>query len=146
MEPNRNKKKGAYCPPPPCEECGAVVGLENPGCKECQRRMRARAHSRKYYRAKHRSKKLEGTPVRKYNMLTPQIGIGEVKDVRLGDGYTEPGTVDSGLDGFLQLRAQRIARKNGGGVGGTGRGSRARKVEDVMRREKQGKRGEKEEG
>ncbi len=79
-------------------------------------------------------------------MLTPQIGIGEVKDVRLGDGYTEPGTVDSGLAGFLQLRAQRIARKNGGGVGGTGRGSRARKVEDVMRREKQGKRGEKEEG
>ena len=69
-------------------------------------------------------------------MLTPQIGIGEVKDVRLGDGYTEPGTVDAGLAGFLQLRAARIARKNGRGVGGTGRGSRARKVEDVMRREK----------
>ena len=78
-------------------------------------------------------------------MLTPQIDIGEVKDVRLGDGYTEPGTVDAGLAGFLQLRAQRIARKNGGvgGVGGTGRGSRARKVEDVMRR---GKQSEKEEG
>lgn len=134
MEPNRNKKKGAYCPPP-CEECGAVVGLENPGCKECQRRMRARAHSRKYYRARQRSKKLEGTPVRKYNMLTPQVGIGEVKDVRLGDGYTEPGAVDAGLAGFLQLRAQRIARKNGGG-GSAGRGSRARKVEDVMRRGK----------
>jgi len=69
-------------------------------------------------------------------MLTPQVGIGEVKDTRLGDGYTEPGTVDAGLAGFLQLRAQRIARKNGGGVGGTGRGSRARKVEDVMRRGK----------
>lgn len=133
MEPNRNKKKGAYCPPP-CEECGAVVGLENTGCKECQRRMRARAHSRKYYRAKQRRKELKGKPVRKYNTLTPQVGIGEIKDVRLGDGYTEPGTVDSGLAGFLQLRAQRIARKNGGGVGGPGRGSRARKVEDVMRR------------
>ena len=70
-------------------------------------------------------------------MLTPQVGIGEVKDVRLGDGYTEPGTVDAGLAGFLQLRAQRIARKNGGGGGGSaGRGSRARKVEDVMRRGK----------
>lgn len=67
-------------------------------------------------------------------MLTPQVGIGEVKDVRLGDGYTEPGTVDSGLAGFLQLRAQRIARNNGGGS--AGRGSRARKVEDVMRRGK----------
>jgi len=67
-------------------------------------------------------------------MLTPQVGIGEVKDTRLGDGYTEPGTVDAGLAGFLQLRAQRIARKNK--TGGTGRGSRARKVEDVMRREK----------
>lgn len=66
-------------------------------------------------------------------MLTPQVGIGEVKDVRLGDGYTEPGTVDAGLAGFLQLRAQRIARKSGGGAG---RGSRARKVEDVMRRGK----------
>lgn len=69
-------------------------------------------------------------------MLTPQVGIGEVKDVRLGDGYTEPGTVDSGLAGFLQLRAQWIARKNGGGAG---RGTRARRVEDVLRREKQGK-------
>lgn len=69
-------------------------------------------------------------------MLTPQVGIGEVKDVRLGDGYTEPGTVDAGLAGFLQLRAQRIARKSGGGGGGAGRGSRARKVEDVMRRGK----------
>lgn len=70
-------------------------------------------------------------------MLTPQVGIGEVKDVRLGDGYTEPGTVDSGLAGFLQMRAQRIARKNGWeGGGSAGRGSRARKVEDVMRRGK----------
>lgn len=70
-------------------------------------------------------------------MLTPQVGIGEVKDVRLGDGYTEPGTVDSGLAGFLQMRAQRIARENGWeGGGSAGRGSRARKVEDVMRRGK----------
>ena len=69
MEPNRNKKKGAYCPPP-CEECGAVVGLENPGCKGCQRRMRARAHSRKYYRRRKRREGLEGVPVRKYNTLT----------------------------------------------------------------------------
>ena len=68
-------------------------------------------------------------------MLTPQVGIGEVKDVRLGDGYTEPGTVDAGLAGFLQLRAQRIARKNVG-KGGAGRGDRARRVEDVMRRGK----------
>lgn len=67
-------------------------------------------------------------------MLTPQVGIGEIKDVRLGDGYTEPGTVDSGLAGFLQLRAARIARENGGGS--AGRGSRARRVEDVMRRRK----------
>lgn len=79
-------------------------------------------------------------------MLTPQVGIGEVKDTRLGDGYTEPGTVDAGLAGFLQLRAQRIARKNGGVLVALAGGSRARKVEDVMRREKQGKRGEKEEG
>ena len=136
-EPNRNKKKGAYCPPP-CEECGAVVGLENPGCKTCQRRMRARAHSRKYYRRRKRREGLEGKPVRKYNTLTPQVGIGEIKDVRLGDGYTEPGTVDSGLAGFLQLRAARIDRKNktGGGVSGAG----ARRVEDVMRRGKTEKR------
>lgn len=67
-------------------------------------------------------------------MLTPQVGIGEIKDVRLGDGYTEPGTVDAGLAGFLQLRAARIARENGGGS--AGRGSRARRVEDVMRRRK----------
>lgn len=69
-------------------------------------------------------------------MLTPQVDIGEVKDVRLGDGYTEPGTVDSGLAEFLRLRAQRIARKNK--MGGAGRGSRARRVEDVMRRGKTG--------
>lgn len=139
MESNRNKKKGAYCPPP-CEECGAVVGLENPGCKECQRRMRARAHSRKYYRRRKRREGLKDVPVRKYNTLTPQVGIGEIKDVRLGDGYTEPGTVDSGLAGFLQLRAARIARKNVC-KGGAGRGSadRARRVEDVMRRGKSGR-------
>ena len=73
-------------------------------------------------------------------MLTPQIGIGEVKDTRLGDGYTEPGTVDAGLAGFLQLRAQRIARKNK--TGGAGRGSRARRVEDVMRQGKKDAMGE----
>ena len=96
--------------------------------------MRARAHSRKYYRRRKRREELKGEPVRKYNTLTPQVGIGEIKDVRLGDGYTEPGSVDSGLAGFLQLRAARIARKNGGGS--AGRGSRARKVEEVMRRGK----------
>ena len=32
MEPNKDKKKGAYCPPP-CEACGAVVGLETQGVR-----------------------------------------------------------------------------------------------------------------